>query len=278
MEAPTAYAIREGQAIRHWSDCVQSRERLFSGSPKVGLVVGTYAAVPYIHLQLETRRRLYPDVPMLVHDDCSPRGSELDALCKEYRVGFMSTVTRYPASKGDLSAMAAGLDWARSRSLDILVKMSRRFLPLIPWADELAALAVMSQYATYSSWTTSYGFGFRTECLGFAVEEWFRLGLFEGIVDGILQPDSPFVEGFVHRLAQLAALQNTKAAKAFDAAVGPRPRERDGYAIWPFMGTDRRARSENFLWHDWASHEDYGARAKALGLPYSADDFRNPNI
>ena len=27
----------------------------------LGLVIGTYAALPYIHLQLEARRRLYPD-------------------------------------------------------------------------------------------------------------------------------------------------------------------------------------------------------------------------
>ena len=32
-------------------------DRLYDGLPKLGLVIGTYAAVPYVHLQLEARQR-----------------------------------------------------------------------------------------------------------------------------------------------------------------------------------------------------------------------------
>jgi hypothetical protein len=278
MNAPDAYAIRDGQTLRNWADSIQRSERLFSGQPKIGLVVGTFAAVPYIHLHLETRRRLYPQIPMLVHDDCSPQELELANLCAEYGTEFISTANRFPICKGDLSAIASGLIWARAQRLDILVKMSRRFLPLKPWADELAALAITSQYATYSSWTTSFNFGFRTECVGLAVEEWFALGLFDQIVETILHSDTPFVEGFIHRLARHASVRNSKSARAFDAAVGQRPRDRDGYAPWPFMGTDRCAQTDNFLWHDWSKPEDYAAQAQRLGLAYDADAFRDPNM
>ena len=261
-----------------WSKASQRREHLFTEPPKIGLVVGTYAATPYVHLHLEARRRYYPEVPMLLHDDRSPQGAELESLCATYGVEFASTTHRFPPSKGDLSAMASGLLWGRERSLDIVVKMSRRFLPLKPWVDDLTALAIASQYPTYSSWTTTFGFGFRTECLGLAVEQWFRLGLFDEIVEAICNEEKVFVEGFVHRLARHATLRNPKAARAFDAHVGQRPGDRDGYAVWPFMGTDRCAPSENFLWHDWATAEDYAAQARCFELPYEAKDFRDPNM
>jgi hypothetical protein len=45
----------------------KQRNRLLVGTPKIALVVGTFAAVPYVHLHLEARRRLYPDIGMLVH-------------------------------------------------------------------------------------------------------------------------------------------------------------------------------------------------------------------
>jgi hypothetical protein len=277
METPPPLAVRLGQTTLNWAESTQRTERLFPAKPKIGLIVGTFAAVPFVHLHLETRRRLYPEIPMLLHDDCSPATRELENLCAEYGVEFASTVARFQPCKGDLSAIATGLVWARARPLDIVVKMSRRFLPLKPWVADLSALAMASHYATYSSWTSSFDFGFRTECVGFAVEEWCALGLIDEIADTICKPEQPFVEGFIHGLARHCAMRNTRAAKAFDTMVGPRPANRDGYAVWPFMGTDRCARSDNFLWHDWATSEDYSAQARRLGLPYSVDDFRDPN-
>ena len=272
------YGVRFGKSTLDWSKAIQRREQLFPASPRIGLVVGTFAALPYVHLHLEARRRLYPDVPMLLHDDCSPQTAQLETLCASYGVEFASTTHRFPPCKGDLSAIASGLTWGRDRSLDIVVKMSRRFLPLKPWVEDLAALAMRSQYATYSSWTTTFSFGFRSECLGLAIKEWFHLGLFDEIVEAICDEEKVFVEGFVHRLARHAAIRNTSAARAFDASVGPRPRDRDGYAVWPFMGTDRCARAENFLWHDWATAGDYAAQARRFDLPYEAEDFRDPNM
>jgi len=58
-------------------------DRLYSQYPEPGLVVGTFAAVPFVHLQLEAHRRLYPHVPILVHDDASPCGAQLRRLCTD---------------------------------------------------------------------------------------------------------------------------------------------------------------------------------------------------
>ncbi len=277
MEALQPYATREGQTVRNWADFLCPREAPFPKTPKIGLVVGTYAALPYVHLQLETSRLFHPDLPILVHDDCSPHSRQIESLCGHYGADFISTTSRFPACKGDLSAIASGLQWSRERSLDLLVKMSRRFLPLKAWAEDLADLAMSAQHATYSSWTTSFDFGFRTECLAFAVKDWFSLGLFDEIVGAILQNDTPFVEGFIHGLAQRAAVRNCQVARDYESRVGQRPREQNGYAVWAFMGTDRCARTDNFLWHDWAAPRDYAARALEMGLPYTENDFRDPN-
>jgi len=43
----------------------------------IGLVIGTFAALPYVHLQLESAKRLAPGVPVLVVDDGSKQGKEV---------------------------------------------------------------------------------------------------------------------------------------------------------------------------------------------------------
>lgn len=77
------------------------------------LVIGTFASTAYIHLQLEARRRLYPEVPLMVHDDASPAAGILQALCGACGAGFIRMPLRLPPCKVDLSAFARGLDWAR---------------------------------------------------------------------------------------------------------------------------------------------------------------------
>ena len=160
--------------------------RRFSEPPKVAVVVGTFAAVPYVHLHLEARRRFYPEVPLLVHDDGSPKSAELAALCRDYGADFERNTPRLPPCKGDLCAFAGGLAWAGENGAGLLVKMSRRFVPLGRWVDGLVVLAEESDYATYNAWTTSFNFGFRTECLALAVEEWS--GMAGEIVGAIQRP------------------------------------------------------------------------------------------
>lgn len=53
--------------------------------------------------------------------------------------------------------------------------------------------------------------------------------------------------------------------------------DKDGYALWTLMGTDRRARSDNYLWHDAATPGDYFRLARDWNLPYAESDFVDPN-
>lgn len=255
-----------------------TKEVIFTALPRIAVVVGSFAAIPYVHLQLEARRRYWPHIPYLIQDDGSPYHKELSSLCESFGAEFGYNTTRFPPWRGDMCAMAHGMIWAQSLGCDILLKVSRRFVPVVPWADDLASLAESSQYATYCSWTTSFNFGFRTECVAFAVAEWQNLGLHSLLVKRMFDPGRIFVEGFVHALARRAADANCARAITFDQDIGARPPDRNGYAPWSFMGTDRRARSTNYLWHDWARPADYAQLAKEWDLPYSESDYRDPNM
>ena len=190
-------------------------------NPRFTLVIGTFAAVPYVHLQLEARRRLFADVPLLVHDDASPAAGTLAALCRAYGADFSRNPARLPPCKGDLSVFLRGRDGGRAVGADVVVKLSRRFIPVTDWRGSLAALARDSQYATLCAWTTSFRFGFRSECVGLAVERW---GRFAGELAARMdEPGEPFVEGFLHNLARRAAAENGEASRAYDARVGERP-------------------------------------------------------
>jgi hypothetical protein len=245
---------------------------------RLGLVIGSYAAVPYVHLQLETRKRLYPHVPMLVQDDGSPCQGILRDLCSSYGVDFQSNPVRFPVSGvGDLRVYSAGLEWAHARGITLLYKFSRRFLPLTDWSEEATALALASQAATYSSSCTRCGYGFRTECIGFHVETWFRLGMYDNIQSQVSRHEQHFVEGYMHNNAKTAigkvCLQHSQWVLDH-----PMPDDRAGYAQPVFMGVNRFAPNPFALWHDADPPERYYRRALELGIQdYTMNDFNDPN-
>jgi hypothetical protein len=259
------------------SRVIRRSEAIFTPPLTIGVVIGTFAAVPYIHLQLEARRRLYPHVPLLVHDDASPAQEELRRLCAEYGCEFESNDRRLPTHVGDVSCFVGGLLWAQRNNLDVVVKLSRRFLPLEDWTTELRDLALASQYPTYSNVTKSFGFGFRSECVGMAVREWISGRAHEQLAMIAMAPQPPFVEALVHNIAKRLTEFRSERAMRWDEREGPRPDDRNGYAPWDFMGTDRCERYPGFLWHNSARPGDYYELARQWDLPYGVDDFLDPN-
>jgi hypothetical protein len=253
-------------------------DRLYERPPTVGLVVGTFAAVPYVHLQLEARRRFFPHVPLLVHDDGSHVRDALQGLCDRYGADFESNSRRLPHHLGDLSAFVGGLKWAECRQIDLLLKVSRRWVFLVDWTEDLRRLAMESQHATFSNYTRSYAFGFRTECVALAVRLWAVPAFLRDAIEKINTGRHVFVENYIHlyaiRLHEQACTQALRWAKEH-----PVPDERRGYAAWPLMGTDRIERnpSGKYLWHDSHSPRRYADQAAAWGLPYGEADFADPN-
>ncbi len=250
--------------------------QLFPAPPRVGMVIGTFAAVPYIRLQLEARRRFFPGIPCLVHDDCSHKAAELAELCAQYGCDFEHNSTRQPPCLGDLTAFVGGLMWAKEKNIDLLLKVSRRWIFLQDWPRSLAQLALQSQYATYCSYTTTFNFGFRTECLGMAVAEWGAETFMQSAHSRISAGESVFVEGYMHNFAREFERRNSRWAEDWRRAH-PMPDDKNGYALWDAIGTDRCAKTPHLLWHDFAGAEEYFQLSKAWELPYSRKDFEDPN-
>ncbi len=242
--------------------------------PKVGLVIGTFAALPYIHLQLEAARRLYPHIPILVHDDGSPQRAALAALCAQYGADFVAAGERNAQFLGDLSVYRAGIQWAQKKGVDYLVKLSRRWIWKMDWTPSFLSLVGESDADTVSHHCLANGFGFRTECVGFKVSAWRDLPGF--VEERIAAGKEVFVEYEIHRLAEASARNGSEKWKAWDAGNAAAP-DRRGYAPWPLMGDSRHTAVESHLWHNCASHRDYATLAAEWDLPYSAADFSDPN-
>ena len=76
----------------------------------IGIVIGTYGSPAYIALQLEARRRFYPTLLMLIHDDFSSESLVLSLLCEKSKASFAGTSEKHGWSLGDMAAIVAGLD------------------------------------------------------------------------------------------------------------------------------------------------------------------------
>jgi hypothetical protein len=245
--------------------------------PSVALVIGTFAAVPYVHLALESRRRYFPSVPLLVSDDCSPAASELEALCRQYDAEFRRSSRRSGHRIGDVSSYVYGLEWATSLGVELLVKMSRRFIPLHNWVPDLRALAWETQYATYSQRCLHFNYGFRTECIGLHVAGWRSPAIQRDLREPLGRDQEVFVEGFIHRLAR--RIQGSACdLNRRHVALYPRHGDSDAYGIWPIMPDRRTTKKPDILWHDCDSPADYCRVSQLFGLNYSLEDFADPDM
>ena len=248
--------------------------------PGVFLAIGTFAAVPYIHLHLESRRRFYPDVPCLVHDDASPFGAQLQELCVAYGAHFFSPRERLPPQCGDLSTILLAIQSAQSLNLDLAVKMSRRFIPLTDWVPQLQHTAYHTQYATYSDWDEGHGFGFRSECVAFHAPTWAASdtsGRIERAIDGGSDVFG-FVEAFIHGLSREAHARTQCGANREYERLYPRDPDTNAYGIWQWLGHNRKVRQTSFLWHDPDTALDYFRLSQAYGLSYRYEAFADPNM
>jgi hypothetical protein len=207
----------------------------------VGLVIGTHGSIPFVHLHLAQLRALGVGVPAMVHDDCSLDGPSLSVLSASYGAAFRSTRARLGHDRGDLAAVTAGVRWAAGRGLGVVVKMSRRLVPLVDWLPAVPDGPCPTR--------ASCGPAPRTECMALGVAAW------SGIVDAM---DSDVALGICGGAEDYVAM----AARLLWPA---------GHEEWPFVPADRREKSPNFLFH--AAPAEYAALSRELGLPYGEGDF-----
>lgn len=223
---------------------------------KVGLTIGTYASLPYIHLQLESHRRYCPQIPCLVQDDGSAQRGAIEKLCRQYGVEFFSADKRNGHVVGDMKVFINGLDWARASGLDVLVKFSRRWIPLTPWYVDLMQLMDVSDAPTYCGRCTFHGFGFRSECVAMQVSTWTQGDVLDPILQQIQKGECRLVEAVIHRSAHRAFAFRSEVCRRFEARTSHHP-GCGGYIDWPWMGQSRKAPRADVLWHEWAKAHEY---------------------
>ena len=242
---------------------------------KTGLVIGTYASVPYIHLSLENWQRNFPHIPVLVHDDCSPKQAQLKELCKKYGAAFSSNTVNRGHTVGDTTSFIAGWSWAKDHDIDILVKFSRRFLPLYNWLPDLEALARLTQYPTFSNVCHNLKWGFRSECVGMHIPTWERANVLDTIKKEVIWKQEMFCEHFWHEMARRVH-SFTSPANISYTLKHPKDDWCSGYAPWPLLGTDRTKKVEGLIWHHSCTPDEYYAVSFAWGLRYNRNDFGLP--
>ncbi|MGO8670759.1 MAG: hypothetical protein ACLQVD_05265 [Capsulimonadaceae bacterium] len=252
-----------------------------SPDAKIGVVIGTYGTPSYIALQLATRRRHWPSVPVLIHDDSSPDYPELTDLCLSNGVDITRTPERCGWSLGDLSALISGLDWASRNNIELLVKISRRFILNHAWTFGLQQLAYGSQYPTYGCCCGHFGFRLRSECVAMHVPSWQASGIVRDMREMV--SDCRVIDGPIENWYQTTAYQVYLSQAPFTSRrfdyLFPRDPFWRGYAWWPVMGMSRLCRMPGVLWHDANSTEEYLDLARELGLgQYGLDDFIMPDF
>lgn len=131
----------------------------------VGLAVTTFGFSPYINLHLEQAKRLYPHLPIVICDDHS-NDDELYKCAYMYNCDVLSTERRYGWLPGDIMLWRIAIEWAAKNKINYVVKMSRRFIPLIDFSKSLIEIVDDSD---------TYGRGRRktmTFCVGLAINYW----------------------------------------------------------------------------------------------------------
>ena len=254
------------------------QEKIFQQPPRLGLVISTFGSVPYIALALAARNALYPTLPVLVHDDASDQRDELARLCEQNGVDFQCNSARLGHEMGDVLSLVGGLRWAQERGIDLLVRMTRRFIPLRDWTAHLAEVAMYTQFGTYARDCAHHRLPMRTECFAMYVEHWALPQIAGEIAEFALKNRlSVTVERKVYDWVGKVYEMNCGAAREWERLhVGLTPRPM--FCTWEFVERERPRRSPNYLFHEANSPADYAALARNAGLNYTADDFASAAV
>jgi len=220
----------------------------------MGTVIGTAGTPAYIHLQLELSKRLFGDsMPVLIVNDGIEGVEALDDIVADYP---FATLNSFPLplghSVGDIRVFKEGMEWCKERGLDIMVKLSRRFVPLVPWRHGLQVLAAENpNVCCFTRRHNDRPDGlFRTDAIALRVRkldnEQTRATIDESLGRGHVNVEPMF--------------------EAFARANG-------GWAVWDLLGPSfYRPYAKAMQWRGLLAHH-YGDLSRELGLPYTDDDF-----
>lgn len=219
---------------------------------KIGMVIGTFGTPNYIRLQLEAAKRLYHHVEVLVHDDHSDEQDAIKTACREYGARFATTGTRRAGwHNGDLRGIGTALEWSHAHGHDMLLKVSRSFLPLTDWTKSLVSLADANPSVnTFGRKTKDHMLPIRTECFAMRVEPWSPLSISFQRADG--------------------------AAEVVVGVLGQRLGT-PWMADWNFVSDDWEGPNGEYLWHRRSRPEDYHRQSVEWDMGLRVEDFAMNN-
>jgi hypothetical protein len=223
-------------------------------NPKIGLVLAAYAATPYMHLHLESRRRNGIDIPTIIHDDASPEKDRLAELCSEYKVQFYCNPQEIGWQAGAYFSNIYSIEWGLENNLDLVVWFTRRFIPLFNWLPSLLALDSECHASAYTNATSDYKM--RSECMALSVPKWATL---------LEHMHKDFDEN--HDAINHHPLE----PRIYDLACRLMP---EGFAIWDALITNPREKfCSDVLSHQSHPSDRYFHISQEWGLPYTLRDF-----
>ena len=238
----------------------------YNNTSSAGAVLTTYGRPDLMEIQLYYLCKVNK-LPVLIHDDASDDGPAIEALVDSYKaqgfdVSYTHTNKRLGHLPGDVAAIAAGIRWAASRKIDLLFKVSMRWIIKREWVTALRDLAFNTDALTLSSYTTSYGLGFRTEFFGMCVAEWVSMLpkldalTIEGLPYNIRTLEGSCVERHIHLMAMELANKRATYKYMYNLSKQCLDKKRQGYILIPDMGTDRRTPPADVLWHNAYSRDE----------------------
>ena len=248
-----AKAARDTRCCAHCSDreaFLPADDSPFTarlGDPAVGVVIGSYKFPGLVELQLRAIRHWCGPVPVLVSDDCSPHAGELARVCEREGAEFSPNPERLGHTGGDLAAFWKGIRWARSKKLQVLCKLSQRFIGTSRrWLQDGARELIESALPLSSNRCRGReSWPLRTEAVLLDAAAWHR--------DDVLDFLAP-------RQRPKPANAEFDFARLLDSKLGGL------FWPWKLFGEDRYERRPGYLWH--CSHRvgDYRKLAARFGV------------
>ena len=151
----------------------------YNDLPTIGLVLETTGSNAYTELQLHFLKNINHITNILIYDNQLNDKIQLQQLSKDYNVDLYITSNKLwnNSTIGDLSnidCIYQGLLWAKSKNVDILVKLNDKLIPCFDWTENLIQLAIQSNASTFSSYCEKDQENFRIDGIGLNVNIWTK--------------------------------------------------------------------------------------------------------
>jgi hypothetical protein len=98
----------------------------------VAITIGAYALPDFVELCCRRCRVLFPDAPILIADDLSAQSADIQARAERHHCMYVVSQNRRSHFSGDIQAIITALALAEAQECDIALKISQRFIPVLP--------------------------------------------------------------------------------------------------------------------------------------------------